>query len=41
VADSRTQVGIVGAGPTGLLLGHMLHLDGIATVIVENRVGSM
>jgi len=25
----RTQVGIVGAGPAGLLLGHLLHLNGI------------
>jgi len=34
---SRTQVGIVGAGPAGLLLGHLLHLNGIDSVIVENR----
>ena len=27
----------VGAGPAGLLLGHLLHLNGIDTVIVENR----
>jgi p-hydroxybenzoate 3-monooxygenase len=33
----RTQVGIVGAGPAGLLLGHLLHLRGIDSVIVENR----
>ncbi len=33
----RTQVGIVGAGPAGLLLSHLLHLDGIDSVIVENR----
>jgi len=33
----RTQVGIVGAGPAGLLLSHLLHLDGIESVIVENR----
>jgi p-hydroxybenzoate 3-monooxygenase len=32
-----TQVGIVGAGPAGLLLGHLLHLHGIDSVIVENR----
>jgi p-hydroxybenzoate 3-monooxygenase len=30
-------VGIVGAGPAGLLLGHLLHLNGIDSVIVENR----
>jgi p-hydroxybenzoate 3-monooxygenase len=34
---ARTQVGIVGAGPAGLLLGHLLHLNGIDSVIVENR----
>ena len=33
----RTQVGIVGAGPAGLLLGHLLHINGIDSVIVENR----
>ena len=33
----RTQVGIVGAGPAGLLLGHLLHLEGIDSVIVESR----
>jgi p-hydroxybenzoate 3-monooxygenase len=33
----NTQVGIVGAGPAGLLLGHLLHLNGIDSVIVENR----
>jgi len=32
-----TQVGIVGAGPAGLLLGQLLHLNGIDSVIVENR----
>jgi p-hydroxybenzoate 3-monooxygenase len=29
-------VGIVGAGPAGLFLGHLLHLEGIDSVIVEN-----
>ena len=33
----RTQVGIVGAGPAGLLLSHLLHLQGIASVVVDNR----
>ena len=33
----RTQVGIVGAGPAGLLLSHLLHLQGIESVIVEAR----
>jgi len=32
-----TQVGIVGAGPAGLLLGQLLHLNGIDSVIVEDR----
>ena len=32
-----TQVGIVGAGPAGLMLGHLLHLTGVDSVIVENR----
>jgi p-hydroxybenzoate 3-monooxygenase len=34
---SRTQVGIVGAGPAGLVLGHLLHLQGIESVILEDR----
>ncbi|HEX4075027.1 MAG TPA: 4-hydroxybenzoate 3-monooxygenase [Candidatus Acidoferrales bacterium] len=33
----RTQVGIVGAGPAGLLLSHLLHLEGIDSVVVEAR----
>ena len=33
----RTQVGIVGAGPAGLMLGHLLHLRGIDSFIVEDR----
>lgn len=33
----RTQVGIIGSGPAGLLLARLLHLQGIDTVIVENR----
>jgi p-hydroxybenzoate 3-monooxygenase len=35
--SSTTQVGIVGAGPAGLMLGHLLHLAGIDSIIVENR----
>jgi p-hydroxybenzoate 3-monooxygenase len=34
---SRTQVGIVGAGPAGLTLGHLLHREGIDSVILEAR----
>jgi p-hydroxybenzoate 3-monooxygenase len=33
----RTQVGIVGAGPAGLLLSHLLALRGIESVVVEMR----
>jgi p-hydroxybenzoate 3-monooxygenase len=33
----RTQVGIVGAGPAGLMLSHLLHLEGIESVILEDR----
>ena len=33
----RTQVGIVGAGPAGLLLSHLLHLEGIESVVLEAR----
>lgn len=33
----RTQVGIVGAGPAGLLLSHLLHLQGIESVVLEAR----
>ncbi len=33
----RTQVGIVGAGPAGLLLSHLLHLEGIRSVVLEAR----
>ena len=31
----RTQVAIIGAGPAGLLLGHLLRAEGIACTIVE------
>ncbi len=33
----RTQVGIIGAGPAGLLLSHLLALRGIDSVLVEDR----
>ena len=33
----RTQVGIVGAGPAGLVLSHLLHLQDIESVILESR----
>jgi p-hydroxybenzoate 3-monooxygenase len=33
----RTQVGIVGAGPAGLMLSHLLHLRGIDSVVIDLR----
>jgi len=33
----RTQVGIIGGGPAGLLLSQLLHLQGIETVVLERR----
>jgi p-hydroxybenzoate 3-monooxygenase len=33
----RTQVGIVGAGPAGLTLARLLELEGIDTVVLEDR----
>jgi p-hydroxybenzoate 3-monooxygenase len=35
--SSRTQVGIVGAGPAGLVLSHLLQRDGIECVVLEDR----
>jgi p-hydroxybenzoate 3-monooxygenase len=35
----RTQIGIIGAGPAGLLLGALLHKAGIDTIIVERQSG--
>jgi len=34
---NRTQVGIVGAGPAGLLLAHLLRLQGVESVVLETR----
>ena len=33
----RTQVGIIGAGPAGLFLAHLLHRAGIESIIIEAR----
>jgi p-hydroxybenzoate 3-monooxygenase len=33
----HTQVGIVGGGPAGLLLSHLLHLQGIESIVLERR----
>jgi len=35
----RVQVAIIGAGPSGLLLGQLLHLSGIDAIILEQRSG--
>src|SRR2546429_4886472 len=32
-----TQVGITGAGPAGLMLSHLLHRQGVASVVLERR----
>jgi p-hydroxybenzoate 3-monooxygenase len=37
MTNRHTQVGIVGAGPAGVLLAHLLHLEGIDSVVIENR----
>lgn len=34
---TKTQVGIVGAGPAGLLLAHLLHLQGVSSVVLEAK----
>lgn len=36
---TRVQVAIIGAGPSGLLLGHLLHRAGIDAVVVERQSG--
>ena len=33
----RTQVGIVGCGPAGLILSHLLHLQGIDSIVIEKQ----
>ena len=33
----RTKVGIIGAGPAGLMLSHLLHREGIDSVVIESR----
>jgi len=33
----RTQIGIVGAGPAGLLLAHLLRLEGVESMVIETR----
>jgi len=35
--EVRTQVAIIGAGPAGMLLSHLLAADGVESVVVETR----
>ena len=37
MASMRTQVAIIGAGPAGLLLAHLLQQQGIESAVIENR----
>jgi len=37
MTSQRTQVAIIGAGPAGLLLSHLLHLARIESVVLESR----
>ncbi len=37
MATERTQVGIIGSGPSGLFLSQLLHLNGIDNVVLERR----
>lgn len=37
MSTERTQVAIIGAGPAGLLLSHLLHLTGISSVVLERQ----
>jgi len=36
-SQQRTQVAIIGAGPAGLILSHLLHLEGVESVVLELR----
>ena len=37
MATQHTQVGIIGAGPAGLMLAHLLRLAGVETIVIEAR----
>jgi p-hydroxybenzoate 3-monooxygenase len=37
MTSTKTRIAIIGAGPAGLMLSHLLHLEGIDNVILENR----
>ncbi|MEQ6901474.1 4-hydroxybenzoate 3-monooxygenase [Nocardioides sp. YIM 152588] len=36
-SSTRTQVAVVGGGPAGLMLSHLLHRAGIETVVIDHR----
>jgi p-hydroxybenzoate 3-monooxygenase len=38
--SERTQVAIIGGGPAGMLLSHMLDLEGVANVVIEKQTRS-
>jgi p-hydroxybenzoate 3-monooxygenase len=35
--NMHKRIGIIGAGPAGLMLSHLLHLNGIDSVVLESR----
>src|SRR4029077_21058614 len=37
VATQRTEVAIIGGGPAGLLLSHILHRNGIDSIVLERQ----
>ncbi|MDE8347710.1 MAG: 4-hydroxybenzoate 3-monooxygenase [Acidocella sp.] len=37
MSTRKTRIGIIGAGPAGLMLSHLLHLSGIDNVVLEAR----
>lgn len=37
MSSTRATVGIVGGGPAGLMISHLLHLAGIDSIVVESR----
>ena len=37
VKTTRTQVAVIGGGPAGLLLSHILHLNGIDSIVLERQ----
>ena len=36
--QQRTKVGIIGAGPAGLMLSHLLHRAGIDSIVIEHNM---